>query len=404
MNIKLQRNIYLIIGVITMLFSGILYAWSILKVPFAEEFGWSADLLATNFTMTMTFFCLGAFFGSIASKRFGLRNTLLFSAILSGGGFIFTAFLDESSELLLFATYALMSGSGIGISYNVVVSSVTSWFPDKKGFSSGCLMLGFGISTLLLGNIIDDLYKHEAFGMKNTFILLGIILFAVLIIAAFSLRKPTAETVFPKADKTTAHVDNTSQAHNFTTKEMLRSFTFWKAFICMTFLTAVGSSAISFTRDLAISVNATAEFATTMVGILAVCNGFGRILTGAVFDKFGRKIAMLSSNIITIIAAAVTLLSVATDSLPLCVTGLCLIGLSYGSCPTVTSAFTSQFFGQKHFSVNYSIMNFNLIIASVIAGISNKLLIISGGYMISFAVLLVLSLIAMILNISIRQP
>ena len=34
------RWIYLAVGVFTMLFSGVLYAWSILKAPLAAEFGW----------------------------------------------------------------------------------------------------------------------------------------------------------------------------------------------------------------------------------------------------------------------------------------------------------------------------------------------------------------------------
>ena len=36
-----KRWLYLISGVFTMLFSGVLYAWSILKIPFKNEFQWS---------------------------------------------------------------------------------------------------------------------------------------------------------------------------------------------------------------------------------------------------------------------------------------------------------------------------------------------------------------------------
>ena len=59
--IQKKRNLYLIVGVLAMLFSGVLYAWSILKAPFKDVFGWSDSSLALNFTMTMCFFCLGAF-------------------------------------------------------------------------------------------------------------------------------------------------------------------------------------------------------------------------------------------------------------------------------------------------------------------------------------------------------
>ncbi|MBQ2707642.1 MAG: hypothetical protein IJF67_05200 [Clostridia bacterium] len=36
------RWAYMGIGVASMLFAGVLYAWSILKSPFAAEFGWGS--------------------------------------------------------------------------------------------------------------------------------------------------------------------------------------------------------------------------------------------------------------------------------------------------------------------------------------------------------------------------
>ena len=41
-----KRWLYLVVGVFSMLFSGVLYAWSILKAPLAGEFGWRASELA----------------------------------------------------------------------------------------------------------------------------------------------------------------------------------------------------------------------------------------------------------------------------------------------------------------------------------------------------------------------
>ena len=50
------RWLYLLIGVVAMLFAGVLYAWSILKAPLAAEFGWGTSELALNFTLAMSFF------------------------------------------------------------------------------------------------------------------------------------------------------------------------------------------------------------------------------------------------------------------------------------------------------------------------------------------------------------
>ena len=399
-----KRWLYLISGMFTMLFSGVLYAWSILKIPFKNEFDWSDSVLALNFTLTMCFFCLGAFFGSLICKKIGPKITLILAGALVGVGFVTTGLLNKETPYLLYLTYAFLSGTGIGISYNVVVSTVNSWFPDKKGFSSGCLMMGFGISTLLLGNIISALFENPNVGWSKAYILLGVVIAIVLVFAGLILRKPSADVEFPapKAKKNTKK--ESFETRDFSTKEMLKSFTFWRAFVFMALVTAVGNSVISFARDLVISVDAAPALATTLVGVLSVFNGIGRILTGAIYDSLGRKITMLASNILTIFAAGLTLVAVQTNSLALCIIGLCLTGLSYGSCPTMTSAFTASFYGTKYFPTNYSITNFNLIVASFIATFSNSLLISTGSYTAPFVMLLILSIGALGLNFTIRKP
>ena len=399
-----KRWFYLAAGIFAMLFSGILYAWSILKIPFAEGFSWSGATLSLNFTLTMCFFCLGAFFGSLICKKTGPKVTLLLAGALVGVGFAWTGFLKADLPWLIYITYALLAGTGIGISYNVVVSTVCAWFPDKKGLCSGCLMMGFGISTLLLGSTISVLFENPAVGWGKTYVLLGVVIGAVLVLAGLVLRLPGSDVQFPAPRAKKAAIKEVFEVRDFTTGQMLKSLTFWRAFACMAFMTAVGNSVISFARDLVISVDATPVLATTLVGVLSVCNGLGRILTGAVFDALGRRKTMIAANILTIVAAGVTLMAVQMHSLPVCIAGLCLAGLSYGSCPTVTSAFAASFYGQKYFSVNYSLTNFNLIVAAFIANFSNSLLASSGGYSAPFVMLLVLAVAALGLNVSIRKP
>ena len=399
-----KRWLFLGVGVFTMLFSGVLYAWSILKIPFKEVFGWSDKSLALNFTLTMCFFCLGAFFGSLICKRIGPKITLIIAGLLVGIGFISTGFLNAERPYLLYVTYALLAGTGIGISYNVVVSTVNSWFPDKKGLCSGCLMMGFGISTLLLGNVVSALFENENVGWSKAYIILGAVVGIVIIIAGIILKKPSADISFPEPKAKKSIKKENFEVRDYTTKEMLKSFTFWRAFVFMILITAVGNTVISFARDLVISVDAAPALATTLVGVLSIFNGIGRILTGALYDALGRKTTMLASNILTIFAAGLTLVAVLTNSLPLCIVGLCLTGLSYGSCPTITSAFTASFYGTKYFPTNYSITNFNLIVASFIATFSSSLLTSTGSYTAPFILLLSLAVVALGLNFTIRKP
>jgi OFA family oxalate/formate antiporter-like MFS transporter len=255
-----------------------------------------------------------------------------------------------------------------------------------------------------MGNIINALFANADFGMSKTYILIGAVIAAVLVFAGIILRSPSADDKLP-SPKARKNVKKESfESRDFTTAEMLRSFTFWRAFVCMAFITAVGNSVISFARDLVISVDAAPALAVTLVGVLSVCNGIGRILTGALYDAIGRRATMISANILTIVAAGITLLAVQIHSLPVCIIGLCLTGLSYGSCPTVTSAFTSSFYGQKYFSVNYSLTNFNLIVAAFIANFSNSLLAQHGSYTAPFTMLLILAVLALGLNFSVKKP
>lgn len=398
-----KRWFYLAVGVIAMLFAGVLYAWSILKAPLTTEFGWGASELALNFTLAMSFFCIGGLLGAQISKRIGYRIALIIAGVLSAAGFILTAYLRDSSVLMLYVSYGVLAGLGIGIAYNVLISTVSAWFPDKKGLCSGCLMMGFGASALVLGNVADSLFK-STLGWRSTYMILGAAICIVLFQAALLLKKPDYQTILPTSKATANTQENTSDHQDYTSRQMLCRPSFWMAFLSISFLAAVGSSVISFAKDLALSVKASEALAVSLVGVLSVCNGLGRILTGTLFDAIGRRKTMLCANALTIVAAAVTLLAVSIGSLPLCITGLCLTGISYGACPTITAAFTSSFFGMKHFSNNMAIMTFTVMGGSLIATASNKIFEVTGGYTATFTMLLSLTGVAMILNLFIRKP
>ena len=163
----------LAVGVAAMLFAGIIYAWSILKVPLAEELGYAGSALALNFTLTMSFFCIGGLISSFFVRKLGTKFTLMLAGLMAGIGFVLSSFLTAGCTWMLYLTYAFLSGLGIGIAYIVIISTVNAWFPDKRGTSSGALMMGFGASSLVLGNVADALFA-AALGWRTTYIIIGI--------------------------------------------------------------------------------------------------------------------------------------------------------------------------------------------------------------------------------------
>ncbi|MBO7341085.1 MAG: MFS transporter, partial [Clostridia bacterium] len=232
-------------GVAAMLFAGTLYAWSILKRPFAEELGYTPSTLALSFTLTMCFFCLGGFLAGQLVRRVGVRPVILTSGLLAGLGYALTSLLGTGSSLLLFLTYSLLAGLGIGMAYIVIISTVNAWFPDRRGLSSGALMMGFGASTLLIGNLADKLFQSE-FGWRNTYLLIGAAIAVVVMLSSLVIKTPAKDIVFP-AKKTRQRVKHEDfEVRDYTPLEMVRRFTFWRAFLALVCLSAVGNSVISF--------------------------------------------------------------------------------------------------------------------------------------------------------------
>ena len=174
-----SRWLYMVVGVAAMLFAGSLYAWSILKAPLALAFGFGQSELALAFTLAMTFFCIGGLLGAQLSRRFGHRTALIAAGVAAALGFILTSLLRDASIVTLYLTYGVLAGVGIGIAYNVVIATVSAWFADQKGLCSGCLMMGFGASALLLGNAADAMFKSTV-GWRATYRILGLAIFLVL--------------------------------------------------------------------------------------------------------------------------------------------------------------------------------------------------------------------------------
>ena len=402
-NCTKSRWLILAAGVFTMLFAGIIYAWSILNSPFLEM-DYARDDLAFNFTLTMSFFCIGGLLSTKLQKLFGTGLTILGAAILAGAGFVLTSFIGENQALLLYLTYAFMSGLGIGIVYITIISSVNAWFPDRKGLSSGALMMGFGASSLILGNLADMLFK-SSFGWEKTYIVLGIALAAVIGLSSLIIKRPDPSVQLPAPKKSRDAKGEDFEIKDLRPTEMIRRFTFWRAFIFLICITAVGSSVISFAKNFILSFDAEkTALATTMVGVFAICNGLGRIITGAVFDAMGRRFTMLSASLLAVLASALTLISTVVSSLPLAIVGICLIGISYGTSPTVSAAFTASFYGSKNFASNLGVMNFNLMCASFTATACSSLVTSSGGYTAPFILLLGLAGVSLALNFTIKRP
>ena len=361
------RTVYLIIGTIGLLFSGIIYAWSILKVPLVKEFGWTNDQMATSYTITISMFCIGCVVGGLVMKKVGPRVTIIAGTVLVTAGFYLTSVLNGSSVVHLYLSYGLMAGLGIGMAYNTILAVVGSWFPDKKGIATGILMMGFGASTLIFGNIASVLINSPSFGWRRVFLLLAVCTGAALLINGILMRLPSVEDEVPlPAAKSGAKVG----AADVMTSDMLRRKSFWIFFAAMIFLGAAGSSVISFAKDFSLFVGTSAALAGLFVGILSIANGFGRILAGFIYDHFGRKAIMTFVSLIEIISCLICLAAAVLHMPVVCLVGFIAVGLSYGGNAIAISGFLTDFYGSRYYPQNLSFGMLTLMPSAFLAAIS----------------------------------
>ena len=405
-NTVASRWTRLILGVLVLLFAGVIYSWSILKAPLALEFGWTPAQLAVNYTVTIICFCLGGLASGLLAGKISSRLRLLCAAILVFSGFFITGRLSGASLLPLYLSYGVMAGLGIGIVYNVVIADVNAWFPDRPGLSSGCLMMGFGFATLLLGNICGRLINLPGFGWRATFTALAAAIAAVLVLASLLIQPPPRDLRLPapRRKKTVSGLSRDFQPLDLRGRALLKRPAFWLMFAFFTLLAALGNSAISFAKDFALAQGGTEQAAISVVGLLAVCNGLGRLTSGSLFDRFGARLTQYAASLAALAAPLLALWAISRASFPLAVVALCLCGFAFGFSPTLTAALVKAFYGAKDFPLNFSMMNLVLIPASFAPSLAGAMITNSGAYSGSFLMLLGFSLAGLAFNLCVRRP
>lgn len=387
MSIK-NRWITLATGTLILLFLGLIYGWSIFRAPLTEFYPqWNTSQLSLTFTISMIFFCLGGFFSGQMLKKVSHKVMLAVAAVILFAGFFGVSMLDttdaEGSLTKLYLLYGVLGGSGVGIGYNSVISTVNKWFPDKAGVASGIMMMGFGLGGIVLGGVVNALIS--SIGLFVTFKVLAASISVILIIGVLILQKP----------EDNMHVANTTvinDENNMAPSQMMRKASFWFFVLWCILLNSAGLLVINNAATIAVAFGAPAVLGL----IVSVCNGVGRVFIGGLFDRYGRKASMIINVAFTCTAGVLLLAGSMTSATVVIIVGLLFTGLGYGGTPTLSSAFIHKEFGAKFFPVNFSICNFSLIPAAIIGPmISSYLIDKSGGaYTSTFVMIIILGVCA----------
>jgi len=394
---KVKNGVLMIcVGTLAYFFLGVMYIWSVLRIEIGNVFtGYTAAQLSLCFTLMMSTFCIGGFCGGKLVHRKTPALSLRISALLILLGYIGTSmmrFLEaESALMLLYFSYSVLGGFGIGMAYNALMANISPWFPGRVGLVTGIMMMGMGLSSLVFAFVIEAIVP--AIGIFNVFLVLAIVMSLFIFASSFVVKKPPAAEKKPESEL--------EAAASKTPRQMISRPSFWVYFAWNTFAGCSGLLVINSAANIA----AYFGLAASIGMVISLFNGCGRPVVGALVDKMGQYGAMTLLNSMLILAAVMLIISDRLGLGALMIPGMIIVGIVYGGGSTISTKVISDLYGPRHFGVNHSISNFCVIAASFIGPYLSGILQdnSNGRFTSTFYMLLVIAIIMMVLIFVLKE-
>ncbi|MBR5857744.1 MAG: OFA family MFS transporter [Phascolarctobacterium sp.] len=346
---------------------GSVYAWSVLTKPIMEAMGFSLKDVTWTFSLAILFLGLSAGFLGSYVEKYGPRKSGLVSATFFCLGMLGTAFaLTQHSMTLMYLFYGVVGGIGLGVGYITPVSTLVKWFPNNRGLATGLAIMGFGFASLIAGPVMQILIAK--YGLINNFLILGCVYFVVMVASALYLEPPKATV---DASAPTKHTVNqpTVTGPQYTAKEAMHTWKFaalwWIFFTNIT--CGIGLLAVASPMAQEVIKMSPLE-AASMVGIIGLLNGGGRIAWSTLSDYIGRRNTYVLFFAIQIVAFY--MLASVTDSF-LFQALIYIIITCYGGGFSCMPAYLSDLFGTKQLSAIHG----RILTAWGLAGIVGPLLL-----------------------------
>ncbi|WP_416149791.1 OFA family MFS transporter [Salipaludibacillus sp. HK11] len=362
-----QKNRWLIAlsAVAIHLSIGSAYAYSVFQNPIANQLGWEKTQVALAFTIAIFFLGISAaFFGPFVEKK-GPRKAALLAAIFFSTGLIGSGVAIAVESVVLFLLfYGAIGGMGLGLGYISPVSTLVKWFPDRRGLATGMAVFGFGAGALISGPVAANLI--EVVGISATFFILGTIFFVLMVSGALYIERP------PKDWKPKAMTEKQEQQKKpakedlaqLTAKEAVRTKRFWMLWVMMFINISVGIMLISVASPMAQEkVGMTAIAAASMVGIMGLFNGGGRIIWASASDYIGRaRVYMIFFGINLV---AFLILPMTSNVILFQILILAVISI-YGGGFAALPAFIGDLFGTKELGAIHGLLLTSWSMAGVV--------------------------------------
>ncbi|MDR0523599.1 MAG: MFS transporter [Candidatus Methanoplasma sp.] len=381
MNAELSRKRYAILaaGILIQLCAGIIYLWSVFKNPVSEHLGgWDATMTSS---IMLVSFVGGLLFGGILMDRAGVRPACIAGSLVMSLGILLSAFVDSSAPYLLYATYGIMGGFGVGTIYTCTVSSIQKWFFDRRGFATGLMIFAFGFSLVVFAPLAR--YLINGFGISGTFMALGLIFVVICTAASTVIVNPPAD--YATAPNKTAVLSAQKQ---YTTREMFRRPSFYLITLSLFFVLSAYFTLNPYFYSLGMDRGLSDEMATFGVMMTGVCSAAGRLAINWLSDKISREASVLLVSVISVGGAVAAIFA----GEYLFIASIAGIAFAFGGIAGISSTITADHFGTKNMGSNYGFVMLGYAASALVFMYIAKSM--TGGGTGSFAIPLAISAVA----------
>lgn len=324
-------------------------ALSFFVAPVCADLGFGRGSFTLYYSLMVAAGAVSASFLGNFMNQHGSRGVALVSGIWCGLGFLGLSF---SSQLWMFyilgAAMGLFGSTCVYLAANVIVQQ--SYSSKNAAAVLGFVMAGAGIGGVIWSNLIPKVL--DSFGWRFGYRLLGILWFALALLAVLILGKQEVSVAFGHAK---SGGDNGSSR-----KQALKSLRFFLSAALMCILTVC--SCIS--QHLP-SVLGEMGHDSTMIGVLVsvmtAASAVGTILEGMVCSKIGIQKTMI--GVLVVYAAGYCLMSLNTGVHA----ALVCLAIGSGSIGTLMPIVVRRIFGGLHYAAIWSVVITCSSVASFLA-------------------------------------
>lgn len=352
-----------IMGTLTQLSLGTVYAWSFFQTPITEMAGWSNTQVAWAFSLSIFMLGVMAAWGGAKIDKYGPRKLAITGGVMYALGYIISAYALSSGTLwLLYLAFGVLGGSGLGLAYVTPVATVSKWFTKNQGLATGMVVMGFGLGALVMSKLLAPLFLQlSSSNLSTTFLYIGLTLIVVLPISASFMQLPPTDVKDAETETKQSTVSVGSSA-----SKLILSKSFIIIWLMFMINVVAGMIFISFQSPLLqdilklqmpatdltdASVIASLNAAgATLIAVSSIFNGLGRFFWGAVSDKIGR----ITTFRLLLALQAVIFVALVFVSHPLLFSVfVCIVLLCYGGGFGVIPSLINDSYGAKLMPVLY---------------------------------------------------